>query len=332
MRRRFACRSKAWQELRSSRFSFPLCKSGPALGRVRPNALRVVAALRRGQQPVVSPRLAEADRRCAGLYGGAGAGGAALSVLAGRGRPVRTARKNFELRGDSLFYRFCAAVRRRYARRQKSQRAGKRRHLKSSFPLCKSGSAFFRMRSVCCELRRLSGGVRWLYGDVGAGGGAVPACAGGRPDGTARKKLELRGSQLVLPPATRRQGGVRRRFARHPKSQRAGKRRHLKSSFPLCKSGSAFFRMRSVCCELRRLSGGVRGFMAARALVAALSLLAQGGRPDGTARKDFELRGESAGFAACCAAVRHSLWGDVVGKSAVSKIFLPALQERASIF
>ena len=240
VRRCFAYRSKAWQELRSSRFSFPLCKSGPALGRVRPNALRVVAALRRGQQPVVSPRLAEADRRCAGLYGGAGAAGAALSVLAGRGRPVRTARKNFELRGDSLFYRFCAAVRRRYARRQKSQRAGKRRHLKSSFPLCKSGPAFFRMRSVCCELRRLSGGVRWLYGDVGAGGGAVPACAGGRPVGTARKKVELRGSQQAWPPATRRQGGVRQRCARRGKITARWKTAHLKSSFLPCKGGPAF--------------------------------------------------------------------------------------------
>ena len=51
------------RKLRCLKFSFPPGKGGPALGRVRPNALRVAAALRRGQRPVMPLRFAAAVRR-----------------------------------------------------------------------------------------------------------------------------------------------------------------------------------------------------------------------------------------------------------------------------
>ena len=67
-----------------------------------------------------------------------------------------------------------------------------------------------------------------------------------------------------------------------------------KFSSPPGKGGPAFGRMRFYTLRIWRLSGGgarpsgdVRGFMAAQALIAALSCCAEG-RPDGTARKDLE--------------------------------------------
>ena len=45
--------------------SFPLCKGGPARGRVRPYALRLAAAFRRGRRPVLSSWFTAARRWCA---------------------------------------------------------------------------------------------------------------------------------------------------------------------------------------------------------------------------------------------------------------------------
>ena len=74
------------------------------------------------------------------------------------GRPDGTARKKLELRGDSLFYRFCAVVRRRFARRQKITARRKTAAVEIFLPALQGRAGI--LKNASCMLR-VAAAVRW---------------------------------------------------------------------------------------------------------------------------------------------------------------------------
>ena len=210
---------------------------------------------------------------------------------------------------------FAAAMRRRCTcrGRSKPQRVENSGVLEFSFPLCKSGPAFDRMRSCALRFAAAAGLTRGLWRSGCEARAAERRCAGpvaarvriaappvlpdgGRPVGTAWKGFESDVSLLLFPPALRRCEASLRSPRKLPKHVESGGVSNLPSRSG--RAGQHSIECVPARCVLQRRPGRRRGYGgagAARCAGAAWMLVAAppccaGGRPVGTAWKDSKLR------------------------------------------